>query len=695
MNIVNRIKLKSYPELQKMNFDEETLIKIISNKNFKEQYQKVILPFISKYKDNDMIKGIFELSISNDSEKFANFVDNNYLHNEKEFELDKSQKNTNNDNEKTNSVESIWDYFEEVKRGKNNYAIIKDKNFDKLFSILKFNVFDESMTKILNKIDSDKLLQIDIGNKNILEYVSRFNKFSLEYVSNLNRLRWIETIISNDFVEGLKYTYDNISKFQGEMDSNSSLPEIDRQFSMDFITNVGNECLEKMYKLNIFNDKSNQRERDTIFKIANKNNYELIYDIMGAFTFYETYNDVYGDVFYKNISDDDLKKSYIELLEDKNIKGFILKKYMIPKLNNDNDKEYQNLLNSILSINDLPKDFTDKYDSILSLSRRIMNSSNEELIEIFKGKNLGKDRNEYNKQLETNFSLFMKDANEILKKEVVTDLKTRSNQIIQNSKKTNIISEAGKNIDVYELTGEPFTMLAHCISENGGVGPFNKKVGAMIIENPEQWITYNRNQNANLSTSLVSNKSLNFAFKNAKDTDTVVIYGFDNLENVELSKMLDKDMGTSAREKLDKPSAENVNPILLLDDLNNRMIGKKLHNEILISRVDKDGNKIKPNYIICDDIVKPNSIKAAEYFDIPIYLIHTDCYAFDRRTKKEEEIANDIREKNERIAKEKEKNIQMQTGNSYTLNKGYINIIIMSLVVITITILVIMYLKIK
>lgn len=36
MNIVNRIKLKSYPELQKMNFDEETLIKIISNKNFKE-----------------------------------------------------------------------------------------------------------------------------------------------------------------------------------------------------------------------------------------------------------------------------------------------------------------------------------------------------------------------------------------------------------------------------------------------------------------------------------------------------------------------------------------------------------------------------------------------------------------------------------------------------------------------------------
>ena len=156
-------------------------------------------------------------------------------------------------------------------------------------------------------------------------------------------------------------------------------------------------------------------------------------------------------------------------------------------------------------------------------------------------------------------------------------------------------------------------------------------------------------------------------------------------------------MGASCGGKLDTKYDNVLNPILLLDDLNNRMIGKTKidHNEVLISRVDKNGNKIKPNYIVCKDIISNGSPEAAEYFNVPIYLIHTDCYAFDRRTKKEEEIANDIREKNERIAKEKEKNIQMQTGNSYTLNKGYINIIIMSLVVITITILVIMYLKIK
>ena len=672
MNIVNRIKLKSYPELQKMNFDEETLIKIISNKNFKEQYQKVILPFISKYKDNDMIRGIFELSISNDSEKFANFVDNNYLFNEEKFNLNNNQQNANNDNEKENHVESIWGYFEEVKREKNNYSIIKDKNFDKLFSILKFDVFDESMSKILNKIDSDKLLQIDIGNKNILELAE----------GNHNNLVWIEKIIENDLVEGLQYVYKNIPESKNNIRSSHSLTTTTKQFSMEFIKNVGNEYLEKMYKSGMFvDDNFSISKMEGIFKIAEENNYELIYDIVDS---HVLNTDDY--VFPDKINDTDLKKSYIELLDDEKIKNFLLRKYMIPTLKSFEDKTYQNLLNSILSINDLPKNFTDKYSSILNLYQKIMNSSNEELIEIFKEKKLGKDRNEYNKQLESNFSLFMKDANEILKKEVVNDLKTRSNQIIQNSKKTNIISKTGKNIDVYELTGEPFTMLVHAMSKGD-------HIGKQIINNPEKWITYNQNENQNLSTSLISDKHLETIHSGL----TSVIYGFDNLENEALVIMRDCDVGASCGGKLDTKYDNVLNPILLLDDLNNRMIGKTKidHNEVLISRVDKNGNKIKPNYIVCKDIISNGSPEAAEYFNVPIYLIHTDCYAFDRRTKKEEEIANDIREKNERIAKEKEKNIQMQTGNSYTLNKGYINIIIMSLVVITITILVIMYLKIK
>lgn len=438
MNIVNRIKLKSYPELQKMNFDEETLIKIISNKNFKEQYQKVILPFISKYKDNDMIRGIFELSISNDSEKFANFVDNNYLFNEEKFNLNNNQQNANNDNEKENHVESIWGYFEEVKREKNNYSIIKDKNFDKLFSILKFDVFDESMSKILNKIDSDKLLQIDIGNKNILEYVS-----------NLDRLRWIETIISNDLIDGLKYTYDNVPEFKSEMNYTSRiLPEACKQFSKDFIASVGKECLNKMYEKDIFRDKS---KSEKVFGIFSKENYELLYDLF----------DDRCIIDFSEITENNYNKNFLEINKDANVKDYYMKKYMFPT---SYSKEHMIFIEKLMKLKSIPDDFQNKYGNIIEQYKEIINLSNDELIELSKQQNIGKDREEYINNIKEKFSNMIEEGNSLLKKQIVNDLKERSNQIVNNSKKTSVISSSGKNLDVYELTGEPFTMMIHAIS---------------------------------------------------------------------------------------------------------------------------------------------------------------------------------------------------------------------------------------
>lgn len=82
---------------------------------------------------------------------------------------------------------------------------------------------------------------------------------------------------------------------------------------------------------------------------------------------------------------------------------------------------------------------------------------------------------------------------------------------------------------------------------------------------------------------------------------------------------------------------------------------------------------------------------------------------FSKRSKNEIKIASQIRTKNKTIATIKSKNRQVKNNNSKQLrynkpspskstgtsmaNKGYINIIIMSLVIITITILVIMYLR--
>ena len=47
MNIIDKLKLSTlYPEFKKIQFDEEILKQIISNKSFKEQYKTIIKPFI-------------------------------------------------------------------------------------------------------------------------------------------------------------------------------------------------------------------------------------------------------------------------------------------------------------------------------------------------------------------------------------------------------------------------------------------------------------------------------------------------------------------------------------------------------------------------------------------------------------------------------------------------------------------------
>ena len=665
MNIVNRIKLKSYPELQKMNFDEETLIKIISNKNFKEQYQKVILPFISKYKDNDMIRGIFELSISNDSEKFANFVDNNYLFNEEKFNLNNNQQNANNDNEKENHVESIWGYFEEVKREKNNYSIIKDKNFDKLFSILKFDVFDESMSKILNKIDSDKLLQIDIGNKNILEYVS-----------NLDRLRWIETIISNDLIDGLKYTYDNVPEFKSEMNYTSRiLPEACKQFSKDFIASVGKECLNKMYEKDIFRDKS---KSEKVFGIFSKENYELLYDLF----------DDRCIIDFSEITENNYNKNFLEINKDANVKDYYMKKYMFPT---SYSKEHMIFIEKLMKLKSIPDDFQNKYGNIIEQYKEIINLSNDELIELSKQQNIGKDREEYINNIKEKFSNMIEEGNSLLKKQIVNDLKERSNQIVNNSKKTSVISSSGKNLDVYELTGEPFTMMIHAISSTKKDSFINNgAIGKKVYDNPECWNKI-EGGNPNISTSVISDKHIKF-FSNGS---TTVIYWFDSFPSDNLLDMKELDAATPMHSNYNTANAN----IVLLDDYNNSMVrrtGVTGYGEIILSRKDKAGNKFNPNYIVCTDEINEATKRAAEYFNVPIYLIHTDCYknvAFNERSNKEKEIASQISEKNKAIAKQKSLTEQLENNNIDSLSKGYISIIIMSLIVIVITILIIMYLR--
>ena len=53
----------------------------------------------------------------------------------------------------------------------------------------------------------------------------------------------------------------------------------------------------------------------------------------------------------------------------------------------------------------------------------------------------------------------------------------------------------------------------------------------------------------------------------------------------------------------------------------------RLWNEIGLSRTDETtGVKIKPNFVVCMDVISESSIKAAQQFNIPIYLINRKYY---------------------------------------------------------------------
>lgn len=53
----------------------------------------------------------------------------------------------------------------------------------------------------------------------------------------------------------------------------------------------------------------------------------------------------------------------------------------------------------------------------------------------------------------------------------------------------------------------------------------------------------------------------------------------------------------------------------------------RLWNEIGLLRTDETtGVKIKPNFIVCMDVISASSIKAAEQFNVPIYLINRKYY---------------------------------------------------------------------
>ena len=626
MNITDKIKLNFYPELKELNIEEEILKQIISNKNFKNQYKTSIKPFIKylrEYKyteydngtlkqvglDDDTIKqhlkAVFELSIKNNSNKYISFITKNYY-------------------EKSSIT---------------NFNVFNDSNFENLYSMIGYEIFNKNICEIISKGNSNRL--IEFINKNGRMNLAKINSSMFDdkvwniinqnpSIGNTNVLELFNStmdtlvdLISKDLFEGIKYTYENIPESHNFIEHQLGMRKEGtlsfQQFSMDFIKNIGDETLKKLYARHKFSDEA---EFKKIFEITSHGNYELIQDIVN----YDTY-----DFNFKNISSDEMQKQLLETnINYYNKNEVFLNKYFGIERK---DVHYIKLfLNAINKANNLPDEFKDKYSSILQLINQILISTDEELIKISKTMDIDK-KEEYKKLIKA----CENDGNEVLKNHFVNDLKIKNQQIVSTAQHKEITTHDGKTINVYELSGQPFTMLVHAVVDNRM--SVNNSYVSQIVNNPEDWDKINGGNN-HISTSLISDKYMvTYGIPNKNDT---IMFGFNDLpyDSVKFTDVADVGIDRKASTDIDynmrnRVFVASINTITTVDDLMEKTIetnvrkppNSRLWNEIGLSRTDETtGVKIKPNFVVCMDVISESSIKAAQQFNIPIYLINRKYY---------------------------------------------------------------------
>jgi len=608
MNILNKAKLNlNYRELRDLKIDDKLLSEILDNKDFLSVYKKEFREFIidlSKAGINkDVIRShvhaVYELHKSNNASKYIEFIRKNGFEN----------------------------------RVVRNINVFKDENFIELYNLIGYDIFSDNISEVIDKGYGSRLLQykknnpkVDLNKINVKFFGDKMwnvisqnpyigDKTTLELFGR--KMDILSEIVEKDYFEGLKYTYENISESRRFIESdlgNRNTIALE-QFSMEFIQNIGVETLSELYRKSSF---LYSQEFEKIFQICSYGNYDLIKDLVS----YDR------DVWFRNVSLEDMSKSLIEAsIGNYNKSELVLNKYFGIERK---DMNYLPLFLETINKTQLSFEFKEKYETILELLNKLYTASDEEIISIAQALDKDSVRN-YEKLI---FEM-ERDGNELVKQQFSKNLLEKTSQI-ENVAKHSVVNSNGKNIDVYELNGQPFTMLVHNVISNSMSS--NNDIAEKILENPRLFNEINGGNNF-ISTSLISDKAM-ITYGVSDSRGTSITFGFDNVppENIKYTFIGDagtnrKLDGNSNLNMRDQGISSNINTVGLVDDIitktaeiNNRTSaphGK--YNEILLKRVNEN-ERLKPSYIVCFDRINDIELKAASELNIPIYLIDRKYY---------------------------------------------------------------------
>ena len=173
-------------------------------------------------------------------------------------------------------------------------------------------------------------------------------------------------------------------------------------------------------------------------------------------------------------------------------------------------------------------------------------------------------------------------------------------------------------IKVVELDKEPFNMLIYPLPKQ------NEEYltdNMLISNNPSLWNKVNMDV---LSMNMISNVNTGCIGHGSRE---YVYYGFNNITEDSILLLNHKDIEldyNSVDFKLDTNDSEYILPNIL-------SICSSSYNTVAVdinsSNSNKYNHRLQPDYIVCfDGVINNESKLAAEYFNIPIYLINRDKY---------------------------------------------------------------------
>lgn len=610
MNLINKAKLNlNYRELRDLGIDDKLLSEILDNKDFIKMYKKEFREFIVQLSKSGVNKNtikfhmetVYELYKTNNAIKYINFIKKNGLEN----------------------------------RVITNISVFKDENFEQLYDLIGYDVFNNNISEVIDKGYGSRLLQykkdnplVELNKINFKFFEDKMwnmivqnpnigNKTTLELFGK--KMDILSEIIEKDYFKGVKYTYENIPESRNFIESQLGMRNRNsislEQFSMDFIQNIGVETLSELYKRSSFLE---SQEFEKIFQIYSYENYELIKD-------YVRYD---KDGRFRVISQEEMNKSLVESsIGNYNKTELVLNKYFGIERK---DMDYLQLFLETINKTQLSFEFKEKYETVLELLNKLYTSNEEEIISI--ATSLDKDRTrDYSKLL-----LEMeRDGNELVKQQFSKDLLEKTTKI-ENVAKHSVINSNGKNIDVYELNGQPFTMLVHNVISNSMSS--NNDIAEKILENPKLFNEINGGNNF-ISTSLISDKAM-VTYGMSDSRGKSITFGFDNVSPENIKYTYIGDAGTNRKldgninlNMRDQGISSNINTVGLVEDIIAKTVeinyrtsdSNRKYNEILLKRVNGD-ERLKPSYIVCFDRINDIELKAASELNIPIYLIDRNYY---------------------------------------------------------------------